>query len=483
MYETGDSLDAKRGVSKWRARMMRKVAFVIGFACLSLSSAAVPADDAAGWRTGVASVVITPEGPMWMAGYAARKKPSEGKVHDLHAKALAIEDADSTRLVIVTVDLISVPRPIRDWLEKKVHEKYQLPPDGLMINCSHTHCGPEVRTTPSSLRGLEPERARQAQEYVRSLQEELASLVGQALEALAPAKLSYCHARCGFAMNRRTPTANGFRNFPNPDAPVDHDVPVLRVEGADGKLQAMLFGYACHSTTLGFYQFCGDYGGFAQLYLEESHPGAAALFVAGCGADQNPYPRSELALAEQHGRSLANAVEAALITTPRPLTGKLRSAYNIVTLEYASPPTRDELTERAQSKNKYERAHAENLLIQLEEDGKIRDSYPCPVQVVQFGDALTLVALPGETVVDFSLRLKRELTEPNGASRAIWVAGYSNDVFAYVPSRRVLLEGGYEAESAMKYMTTIVQPGAFAPSVEEKIISKVHELNRRLKED
>jgi hypothetical protein len=381
------------------------------------------------------------------------------------------------------MDLISVPRPIRDWLEKEVHKKYQLPPEGLMINCSHTHCGPELRTTPSSLYGLEPDRARQAQQYVRSLQAKLALLVGQALEDLAPAKLSYCHARCGFAMNRRTPTDSGFRNFPNPDGPVDHDVPVLRVDRADGKLRAVLFGYACHSTTLGFYQFCGDYGGFAQFYLEEAHPGAAALFVAGCGADQNPYPRRELVLAEQHGRSLANAVEAALMTNPRPLTGKLRAAYETVMLEYAPPPTQDELTERAQSKNKYERLHAENLLRQLEEDGKIRDSYPCPVQVIQFGDALTLVALPGETVVDFSLRLKRELTAPNGASPAIWVAGYSNDVFAYVPSRRVLLEGGYEAESAMKYMTTIVHPGPFAPSVEELIISKVDELNRRLKEE
>ena len=121
--------------------------------------------------------------------------------------------------------------------------------------------------------------------------------------------------------------------------------------------------------------------------------------------------------------------------------------------------------------------------MQLEEDGKIRDSYPCPIQLVQFGDELTLVALPGETVVDFSLRLKRELTKSDIASPAIWVAGYSNDVFAYVPSHRVLLEGGYEAESAMKYMTTIVHPGAFAPSVEELIVSKVHELIRRLKEE
>lgn len=464
--------------------MTRKTVFVAVFVCLNLSLVDLAgAAEEATWNAGTASVVITPEGPMWMAGYAARNKPSEGKIHDLYAKALAIEHSGGAKLVIVTMDLISVPRPIRDWLEQTVHEKHQLPPEGLMMNCSHTHCGPEVRTTPSSLHGIEPERARQAQEYVQTLQAKLEQLVGLALDNLAPAKLSNSHARCGFAMNRRTPTATGFRNFPNPDGPVDHDVPVLRVEGTDGKLRAVVFGYACHSTTLGFYQFCGDYGGFAQLYLEESHPDVMALFVAGCGGDQNPYPRSELVLAKQHGRSLANAVEAALLTKPRPLQGKLRLAYETVALEYATPPTRDELLERAKSKNTYDRLHAERLLRQLEQDGKIRDTYPCPVQVIQFGDALTLVALAGETVVDFSLRLKRELAGPNGTSPTIWVAGYSNDVFAYVPSRRVLLEGGYEAESAMKYMTTIVQPGPFTPTVEELIIAKVHELNRQLHKD
>ncbi|MFT5327346.1 MAG: neutral ceramidase, partial [Planctomycetaceae bacterium] len=58
----------------------------------------------------------------------------------------------------------------------------------------------------------------------------------------------------------------------------------------------------------------------------------------------------------------------------------------------------------------------------------------------------------------------------------VWVAGYSNDVFAYIPSLRILLEGGYEAGGAMRYMTTVVQPGAFAPNVEDLLMSRVNEL-------
>lgn len=450
--------------------------------CLLASGAAAQEQKQPVWKAGVASVVVTPEKAMWMAGYASRNKPSEGKVHDLYAKALALEDDRGWRLVVVTCDLISVPRPIRDSLQQAVKEKFGLSPDQLLVNCSHTHCGPEIRTTRWSLDGLPAQRLELAKNYVERLQQQLVTLVGDALGQLAPARLSYCRARCGFAMNRRTPSVTGFRNFPNPNGPVDHDVPVLKVEDPQGKLRAVVFGYACHNTTLGIYKFCGDYAGFAQQYFEEDHPGVTALFVLGCGGDQNPYPRRTLDLAQRHGRSLATAVEAALETQPQTLGGPLRTGYGQAAVEYQAPPTKEQLEQQASSKNKYDRLHAQRLLKQLEEEGKLRSKYHCPVQVVRFGDELTLVALPGETVVDYSLRLKRELAKPDGSGPAIWVAGYSNDVFAYIPSRRVLLEGGYEAGGAMRYMTTVLQPGPFTATVEERIVGKVRELERKMDE-
>ena len=450
------------------SRIVARACLSIGLFSTTLWPGAFSAragEPAAEWKAGTASVVITPEGPTWMAGYAARDKPSEGKVHDLNAKALALEDAQGTRLVIVTLDLIGITRQMRDWLEEQVGRRYQLRPEALLVNASHTHCGPEVR--PNKVY-LPKDRAEQCQQYVEGLKGKLVELVGRALEDLAPVSLSYTHARAGFAMNRRTPTDQGFRNHPNPDGPVDHDVPVLLVKNADDELKAVLFGYACHSTTLSFYQFCGDYSGFAKRYLEEAHPGMMALFMAGCGGDQNPYPRRELDMCKQHGRALANGVEAALQTYPRPVRGPLRMALEEVVLEFAQPPGREQLEQEAQSKNKWERRHAEMLLEELDEAGKLRTTYPTLVQVVRFGEDLILVALPGESVVDYSLRLKSEL-----AGTAVWVAGYSNDVFGYLPSLKVLTEGGYEGGGAMRYTTL---PGPFAPSVETLVVDKVHQL-------
>jgi hypothetical protein len=84
-----------------------------------------------------------------------------------------------------------------------------------------------------------------------------------------------------------------------------------------------------------------------------------------------------------------------------------------------------------------------------------------------------MIALAGEVVVDYSLRLKAELP-----GSPVWVAGYSNDVFGYLPSVRILQEGGYEGGGAMLYTQL---PGPFAPSVEKRVVDKVHELVKKVR--
>jgi hypothetical protein len=427
------------------------------------------------WKVGVASVVITPETDMPMAGYAARTKPSEGKVQDLFAKALAIEDAAGTRLVIVTLDLIGVPRDLRLAIEARAQADHRLPREALLLNASHTHCGPEFRIG-RDRPDVQANAATLGEDYGRELQTRIAYVIATALQQAAPAGLTWNRARAGFAMNRRLPTDTGYANSPYPDGPVDHDVPVLAARDADGKLRALLFGYACHATTLGFQHFCGDYPGYAQEYLETDHPGATALFLNGCSGDQNPYPRRDLEYAKRHGRALAMAVETALtVVPPRPVRGSLRAAYAEIALAYSPPPTRAEFEQRLAGKDKYLASHARKMLDRLDREGALPTEYPhFPVQMVRFGDDLLLTALGGETTVDYSLRLKRELA----GLAAVWVAGYSNDVMAYIPSRRVREEGGYEGGDSMRYYST--HPGPWAPELEERIVAKVHELHRHL---
>lgn len=426
-----------------------------------------------GWKAGAAQARITPEGPMWMAGYAARNKPSEGVAQDLFAKALALEDSAGNRFVLVTMDLIGIPRALRKVLETRARQELKLPPERLLLNASHTHCGPEFR-----VQGVPGDdafgRDSQANLYGRKLEETLSKLMGDAIGKLEPATVTRSFARCGFAMNRRLPVGNDYRNSPFPEGPVDHEVPVMKVAGLDGKIRAIAFGYACHNTTLGFYQFCGDYAGFAQEYLQVDHPGAVALFVTGCGGDQNPYPRGTLELARMHGRSLATAVNAALGNTPRPVGGTIACAMGEIELPYAPAPSRAQLQERLASKDQYEVRHAKRLLEKLDKREPIPASYPYPVQVVRLGEGDTMIALGGEVVVDYALALKKDF--PPGQ---LWMAGYSNDVMGYIPSRRVLKEGGYEGGGAMRFSST--HPGPWDETVEERILRKVRELLAGLK--
>ncbi len=383
------------------------------------STAAVETD----WKAGVATANITPDRPMPMSGYAGRKAPATGKDQDLFGKALAIEDQEGNRVVFITLDLIGVTAELRSAVEKQVLQEFKLPPRALVMNASHTHCGPSYGR---------PE----VKDYFESIVTKLVTAVGQAIAGLAPAQLSYAHAKCGFAMNRRTPSPEGYRNHPNPAGPVDHTVPVLRVDDAAGKLKAVMFGYACHNTSVGYLRWLGDYAGFAQQYFEEDHPGVTAMFLMGCGGDQNPYPRGTSEWAAKHGRSLCTAVEAALEVTQRTMrhqnriAGPLKSVMETVALEF-TPANRPD--------------------------------FDYPVQVINFGNDLAIVTLGNEVVIDYALRLKRELTRPEGP--VIWVAGYSNVYSGYVPSKRVLLEGGYEAKSR-----------PWKPALEERIVSKVHEL-------
>ena len=433
--------------------------------------AAAPVAEPPAWKAGAASAKITPEKPMWMAGYAARTKPSEGVELDLFAKALVIEDKAGAKFALITMDLIGVPRNLRLEVAERVKKEFGIAPANLAINASHTHSGPELRT--SRIHGADDValREKEAAEYTTKLEDTLVRLVGEAIQKSVPAHLDYSTARCGVSMNRRTPDGKGgWSNFPNPNGPVDQTVPVLKATSAAGKEIAIVFGYACHCTTLGHQKFSGDYAGYAQQEIERTHPDAVAMFANGCSGDQNPYPRRTMELAQTHGKSLATSVEAALTTNMKRLTGPIRAAYREIPLAYDKLPTKEQLLEEQKSSDKWKATHATRVLQRIADEGPLPTTYPYPLQVVRLGNDLTWVTLGGEVVVDYSLRLKKDIKDP-----IVWVSGYTNDVMAYIPSLRIWQEGGYEGGGAMIYGT---HPTRWSDKTEEHIINTVMELRK-----
>ncbi len=425
-------------------------------------------------KAGLAKIAITPDQPVWLSGYALRTKPSEGKLHDIWAKALAVEDERGNRFVLVSAEILGFSREVAEAIAERAQQQYGLRREQLMLNATHTHSAPVIRQNLIGAYDLDAEQTTRVNQYAQQLQDKVVAVIGAALHDLAPAKLSFAHGTGSFAKNRRRPAPSGMQIGVNDTGPVDHDVPVLAVESADGKLRGLIFGYACHNTTLTdkHYEVSGDYAGFAQAALESAHPGATAMFVMGCGADINPFPRTTIENAQQNGASLAQAVEQAMKNKRLNVRGTIKLAFDRVMIPLATPPTREEFQARLNDRNVYNQRHAQRMLQRYERDGKLANEYPYTIQVLQFGPDCTLIGLAGEVVTDYVLRLKRELGE-----KGLWVAGYTNEVMAYIPSARMFKEGGYEVVTSMIYYD---HPTTWAPELEEKIIGKTHELARRV---
>ena len=441
------------------------------------ASAKLRSGAGASWKAGVAKIKITPRKSVWMTGYGARTKPSEGTLLDLYTRALALEDETDNRAVLVTSDILGFPAEVSRGIAERVEKQHGLSRDRLMLTSSHTHGGPALHSPLRFLYGPRstPAQWRDTEDYTAELENKIVQVVGDALRDLQPARLRFGRGEAHFGINRRQKTAKGYNIGLNPAGPVDPDVPVLRVESEPGGLRGVVFGYACHNTTLGgdIYQFHGDYAGFAEERLEKEHPDAVALFVEGCAGDTNPNPRGKVEQARQYGETLAGAVDKTMSAPLKPVRGPLKTAFEVFPIPFGTPPSRQALEAELKNKDPYFQWHAKEMLKRLDRDGRLPADYPYPLQVWQFGPDVTLIAMAGEVVVDYDLRLKKELGGDN-----VWVAGYSNDVFAYIPSRRVLEEGGYEGGGAMIYC---VQPGPFAPEVEETIIRKAHELVERVR--
>ena len=431
-----------------------------------------PTSARAQWQAGVAQVEITPKQPVWMSGYAARDRPAEGKLHDLHAKALALDDGQGHKAVLVTMDLCGIDRDLAVRTCDRIAIHHGLSRAQIALNVSHTHTGPVVGNNLRSMYFLDEKQSKLVSDYTRELEDKLVQVAGDALRSMQPVRLEYAVGKATFAVNRRNNKEEEVPVLKQKNqlkGPVDHDLPVLAVRPmGDAGYMALVFGYACHATTLSFYQWSGDWPAFARIDLEKRFPGTSAFFLAGCGADQNPLPRRTVALADGYGKEAAFGVEQALknLTT---VSGPLKTTYSEIAVPYAAVPTREQLDKDAASNDKYVANRAKMLLEKLEREAKLKPNYSnYPVQVWKFGEDLTLVLLGGEVVVDYSLRLKKEL--PEGKA---WIAGYSNDVMAYIPSERVLKEGGYEGGGAMVYYGL---PSPWGPGVEDRIVKEVHRL-------
>jgi hypothetical protein len=452
------------------------VSVVVSILVVALSSPASAEEAGQGLDVGIGTRDITPDSPIWLSGYAARKQPSERVDHALEATALAIRDPSGERVVIVAIDNCELGPSFAAALQKRIDEALGLAEGTVIIVPSHTHSAPvleDVLQVMFRFGGTEKERVAAYSEKLRAAVVEAARA---ALADLRPARLELGMGSASFAMNRRVYREEGVAFGENPEGPADHDVPVLRITGADGTPRAVVFGYACHGTSIAgedFYVVSGDYMAYAREHIEKAFPGTKAIYLTGFGADINPSPRGRLSHAKQHGLELAGAIAGVLNRPMEPIAGRLRRAYARLDLPLAPAPTRERLLADAASADPYVQARARLWLARADAGEALPSAVSLPMGVVRIGEDLTFFVLGGEVVVDYALRLKREF-----AAEGPWMVGYAFEVPCYIPSMRILKEGGYEADSSLIYY------GIYGPILgraEDLILGKLREMIRGLR--
>ncbi len=434
-----------------------RTASAVGLLIALLPSTAPAAEPALPYKAGVAKADVTPEHAIRLNGFGFRRTESEGVYQKIHARALAVDDGKAP-CVILTVDVLGIPADVYDELAKRLEKKAGIKKERLAVAATHTHTGPMLAGANPTLFGVPIPKEHQANidKYTPVFLDKLEAVALAAVKDMKPAKLEWGVGKVTFATNRRA-TAG----------PTDHDLPTLFVKDDKGKVRAVYLSYACHCVTLSHNRIGGDWAGYAADGIEDTFEGAVALVAIGGGADQNPnsgVTGGKEDVANTQGREIAAEVRRLSKNFLAPLKGDVTAKVTTLELALAELPTRKEWEEKAKRMDAIGH-HARVTLAKLDKGEKLPTKIPYPAQTWAFGDSLAMVHLPGELVVDYPLRLKKELD-----GRRLWVTGYANNAPCYIPSERVLKEGGYEGGGAMVYYDL---PAAFAPGLEDKIVGAV----------
>lgn len=426
--------------------------------CVGLSSRELLAGQPNGYRAGVAQVDITPDYPVRLSGFGFRRTESEGVTQSIWAKGLAIEPVGGEPAVLITTDNLGIPATVVNDVAVRLQKSVGLKRERFTVTATHTHTAPMLTGVAPTLYSLPIPADHQAHidRYTKELTDKIEQVALAALKDLQPSSLSWGMGTVKFAINRRTK-----------GGPVDHDLPILVVKTPEGKVRGIYVTYACHCVTLSNNKISGDWAGYAQDLIQREFPGAVALMSVGCGADSNPnmgVTGDKVEVAQSQGMEIASEVKRLVGGFLAPLAGGLTTQLETITLEFAPPPSRDEFAERVK-KGGYVGYHALVQLARLDRGEPLQSKLEYPVQTWAFGTSLAMVFLPGEVVVDYSLRLKRDLD-----GQRLWVTAYANDAPCYIPSERILKEGGYEGRDAMTYYD---RPGPLKSGLEQQIVGAV----------
>ena len=401
-------------------------------------------------KAGVSKINITPYVGIWLSGFAARRKPSEGVGDELYARSLVLDDG-TTRLAIASCDIATLDKGSVSSIRRLAAEASGIDEESIMIGTTHTHSGPNS----SHLRGM----GKLEGAWLEVLEKKVSGSIYVASRSLKEAKLGVGRGEALIGINRREKDSDGkMRLGENRRGPIDPEVGVLRVDGSDGKPIALVINYTCHPVVLGgsSYHISADYPGYTTGLVEKAYDGAVALFINGAAGDINPL---KVGGTLEDAKRFGNIVGAEAIKAFEGITTASEVNLNVARKEVVIPfenlPPAEEIKKFIEGRLKElgadEDARRRDFLLDWAEDaikavkeGKTGGSEALELQAFKVGEG-AFVAIPGEVFVEIGLNLKR-----NSPFKHTFVCSYTNGCIGYIPTARAFPEGGYEVDIAPK---------------------------------
>ncbi|MBM3213380.1 hypothetical protein FJZ36_00465 [Candidatus Poribacteria bacterium] len=424
-------------------------------------------------RAGTGRRTITPPIGVWMAGYASRTRPAEDVADDLIVKALAIEDRSGKRTIVITADIIEWHPSINDAVRAALRGSYpDLSREDVLFTASHTHSGPIVDPTRTT---TAPDRF--PAEYVAQLVAKTVEAATDALESMRPASATLHRGSTTLGIHRRKMVNGQIQMLPNPDVSIYRELAALRVERS-GAPPVVLFSIACHPTTLSWYQFSGDYPGFAQRGLEANlGDGSQAMFCQGaCGdvrvnvvtEDRSRFQAGTYEQARTFGETLRDEVLTALESPGEPVELSLDTRMSRIDLPLQGSKSLEELRAIADKGDPYLRAWAEPQIAAIEAGGAPPSSAELHAHWLRLSDNAQIIALGGEVCGGIA-----EAVRGLFPGHRTLVLAYAEDVLAYIPTRQIIEEGGYEGDSSQLYY---LLPAPFSLDMPDRLLDGVRAL-------
>lgn len=399
---------------------------------------------------GSAKEIITPAIPMSPMGFGCTfGKPFKNVHDDLYVRALMLRDEDGEAVVFVAFDLLFHDQTLATELRKYVSEKYEVPTDNLHISFTHTHFGPAVKGY---------DFTHYKEEYEKFITDRARYAIDRAFLSTFEGKLKYSTVSGDWNISRRLMQDGKMRCRPNPAGEYDGNLYLFRLEDEEGAIRALAVNFACHPSNLDdkkyHYSISSEYPGRLCQKIESELYGCNAIFFQGFGADAKlrragSTPPSFRGITPEEcdevASSMAHRIKNKIISNDwKTLPVKLGSKLFTLSLPLeAYPKEKYEEFLNFYTNVRYSDMMIRNCKRVLDNFENEPDALALDCGVVRINPDFYILSMGGEPGINIATVLRQAIPD-----KTLVCFGYSSSV-AYVPSDKMILEGGYEAEDSV----------------------------------